>query len=459
MTALDRSCLAVGLAFLTACGTTSPPLPKLHTASMQPAVRKLIEQAYDEAQNEPPSAEATRKLGMVLQAHHENQAAEATYARAHALDPDNTQTLYYWGQLLAARGEHQSAIQLFRKARPASLPLRLALANSLRESGDRTASAILSRQLILEDPNNATAYYLLARALDTEADYQKAIDLYPRYGAARFSLAALYRKHGKSELAAKMLENYERDKLTTPPVEDADNAALEDLNIGPAGLLRRAVHEESVGRLAEAAALQVQALAIEPNLPDAWANIISLEARLGHDKAVEEAYTMSSSTNAAAHYNYGVYCIQRHRLDEAAKAFRETLDIAPNHAEAALNLAGIAVERRNLPQAMTLLRQATAARPNFAQAHFQLGRLLARKGQNQAAIEEFERAAKSPESAETEVGYLYAWGVALARSGTREPAIIILERAESQAIATNQTALAASIRRDLAILHKLKKTP
>jgi tetratricopeptide (TPR) repeat protein len=420
---------------------------------MQPAVRAVIENAYKQASQDNS---ATLRLAMLLHAHQENTAAEAVYARAHALNPKHGPTLYYWAQILAARGDHATAVDRLRAIHSPSLPARLLLANSLRESGANQDAAAICREIIAQHPGSATAHYLLGRATGDASEYATALQLFPRYGAARFALAALYRQQGQAEAAAKILADYERDKLMTPSVEDPDNEALAELSVGPTGLLRRAVREESAGRLREAAALQRQALAMEPNLPDAWANLISLEARLGNDKAVQDAYNQSPANNAAAHYNYGVHCLQKQRFPDAAKAFRKTLGIAPNHAEAALNLAGIVASEGKADEAVALLNNAATAKPDFAQAHYQLARLLAAKAHYPRALDEFNKAVKFARSDAERAPYLYGLGVTTARSGDLTNARAILQDALSKASAAGQMDLAEAIRSDLSRLNAAK---
>ncbi len=348
---------------------------------MPGAVRALVDDAFAKTSAEPASAEAATRLGMVLQAHGQNLAAEACYARAHALDFKRYDTLYYWSQAAAARGDHKKAVELLRKAvrlRPASMPARLALAQELREAGDNDGSASIARGLLLEKYPEPSAHYALGRATNNESELQKALDLFPRYGAAQFALASLYRKNGKADEAAALLKNYERDKTIAPPVDDPEMRTLRGLAISPASLLRRAVEEEAAGRLQEAAALQREALAIQPDLADAWVNLISLNARLHRDSDAEAAYAKAvalAPNRAEAHYNFGVYCLQRNRFSEAKIAFQKTLDAAPRNAEACLNLGGILANEGRLEEAAAMLRRAIDAKPDFAQARVELKRI------------------------------------------------------------------------------------
>lgn len=99
---------------------------------------------------------------MLLHAHDQFQAAAQCYSRAHSLGPKRYETLYCWGQALAAMGNYKGAAERLREAlaiRPGSVPARLKLAEVLREAADTARSAELYRQLLNEAPENATAHY------------------------------------------------------------------------------------------------------------------------------------------------------------------------------------------------------------------------------------------------------------------------------------------------------------
>ena len=378
------------LLFASCAARGVPDLPLMNSESMPAAVGH----AYAAAKSQPSDAGVVHRLGMVLQAHGQNTAAAQAYSRVHALDPKRYETLYLWAQTLSANGEHKSAVTRLQEAlQLRSTPAaQVALANELRETGDLAASAAIARELL--PSNEATARYLLGRAINSEAELRRALDLFPRYGAAQFALATLLRRSGQPD--AGLLDNYERDKLVVPPFDDPESAAVAALATTPAALLRRAVQEESAGRLSEAAELQRQALIMQPDLVDAWVNLISLNARLNRDGAAEDAYRKAialAPNRAEAYYNYGVYNVQRQRFAAAAEAFQRTLNAVPRHAEAALNLGGILARQGRFAEAAAMLRRAAESKPDFAQAHFEYGRVLAYQRQTKQAIAELQRAA------------------------------------------------------------------
>ena len=364
---------------------------------MPAAVRTAVDTAYAAAKTQPESAAASHELGMVLQALGQSGSAARCYARASALDPKRYDTLYLWSQTLAAGGDHKSAVNRLQQALKVrgTVAAQVALSNELREAADLNGSAAIARDLLRVSEANATAHYLLGRATNSEAELRRAIALFPRYGAARFALATLLRRAGKPDEANEFLRDYERDKLSMPPVDDPESARVAMLSVSPTGILRRAVQEEAAGRLAEAADLERQALALQPDLVDAWVNLISLNARLKRDADAEGAYQKAVALapgRADVHYNYGVFLVQKERYGEASQAFQRTLEAAPSHAEAAMNLGGILAMQGQFSDAAAMLRKATESQPGFAQAHFELGRILAHQRRIPQAIAELQQA-------------------------------------------------------------------
>ncbi|MBM3725249.1 MAG: tetratricopeptide repeat protein [Acidobacteria bacterium] len=372
---------------LAGCGRGVPALPGLPPGAPPPVV-----DAHRAAAAEPGSAAAVMRLGMAAQANGLPAFAIPCYERAAALDPDLFAARYYLGFAEAARGEMARAAVALRAAlrlRAESVPVRLKLADVERELGGREESARMARELIGRDAGNATAYYLLGRATDEAAAFEKALALFPRYGAAQFALAALHRRANRLAEAARVLENYDRDKTAVPPLDDAEGAALAEMAVTGPGLLRRAQRADAAGDTAGAIALHRQAVALDSALADAWINLIALEARVGNAAGAREAYRQAAALapgRAEGHYNFGVFCLGVRSLDEARVAFLAAVRADQRHADALVNLGSLAGERGRLDEAARYFEQAGES----ARARFHLGqiRMLRRDGRARATLEE-----------------------------------------------------------------------
>src|SRR5207253_9747240 len=205
---------------------------------------------------------------------------------------------------------------------------QLKLAEVLADAGETVQSAGLYKRVLASAPDEPRAHYGLARALGGDSamgEFRESLELFPRYGAAQFALAAAYRRKGDEAKAQDILRNYERDKLLLPPLNDPEMAAVRSLNVSATGLMQRAASEAIEGRLEEAISLYQRAVAADPKLTRAYTDMISLYGRLRNDTQAEQAYQQAIDLDANetdAYYNFGVFCFERGRMTEAKTAFK-----------------------------------------------------------------------------------------------------------------------------------------
>ncbi|NML44611.1 tetratricopeptide repeat protein [Ramlibacter sp. G-1-2-2] len=98
--------------------------------------------------------------------------------------------------------------------------------------------------------------------------------------------------------------------------------------------------EEDDAAAAEAAYLQ--ALALSPDLEDAYLNLGAMWAEAGRFidlVRLSEAALENCPQSALLHFNHGVALDHLERLDEAAAAYERSLELDPNLADAHFNLA------------------------------------------------------------------------------------------------------------------------
>lgn len=457
-------CLAVAFLVTAACVDRQiPELPAIDTSGFQPSVRIVTEEALTAARSRPSDPEATGRLGMVLHAHDQFAAAAACYRRAAALDPKRADYLYYLGAALAADGKYAEAVDPLSRAvslESRSPAIRLRLADALYQSGKPDDATREYRKVIEQDASIAAAHYGLGRTLRGDAaieQYKTALALFPQYGAAQFALAAEYRKAGRAQDADKTLAGYEHNRTATPPMDDPLLATVFALNTGSTGLMRRAQGLERDGQLAAAAEVCERVVGQDPKFVQAWLNLVSLYGRLNEPTKLERAYAQAvtlAPDRAEPHYNYGVYCLQANRFDDARKAFEKATELDPRNAEAWNNLAGVVERSGALDSAVRDYRRAVELKPDSRTSHFGLGRIYANQRKYAEAIAEFEKTLQ-PEDDQTP-GYLYALGAVHARAGHRKESIQYLEAARHKASAKGETALLAAIDRDLRTLGAAK---
>jgi len=230
------------------------------------------------------------------------------------------------------------------------------------------------------------------------------------------------------------------------------SAAVQARRSDVRSVLKRGLKQASAGDLSAAIASHEAALAKEPGLAQAHANLVNLHGRAGNWAKCEEHYRTLVALGFnldEAHYNYGVALGLQGRLEEAGARFRDALAVNPGHADAWNNLGQL--RRQGRPaEALDAYRRAVQARPTFRGARFNLARMLFAARRPAEALTELERL-REPRDAETP-RYLFGLSVACVQSGRREEGIAYARQARALALEHGQTDLAAAIERDLAAL-------
>jgi len=438
-----------------------PDLPKLAIANFLPEVRSQVQDAYDAARQRSEDAEASGKLGMLLDLYDRPDQASVCYQRAHQLDATSFKWLYYLGSLLAKQGRHSEAAATLRAAlrlNPEYLPARLKLAESLLATGEINASDAVYSEIVKKSPGVAEAYYGLGRIAVTRGNpsaaaelFRKACDLFPTYGAAHYALAQVEVKLGKSEESQQQLTLFAKNKTIVPPVEDPLRDEMRKLDMAAGSHLDRGFQLEQVGRVEDAIAETEKALQLDPSLVRAHINLIILYGRTGNLEKAEEHYQAVVKLNPDqfpdAHYNHGALLIREGKLDDAEKEFRRALEIDPSHADAHNSLGYLLERAGTLAEAAAEYQKAIEERPDFRQAHFNLGRLLVSQQKYQEGIEQFQLTLTPVD--ESTPTYLYALGATYGRAGDRENALRYLREAQKQASDRGQAKLLSDIEGDL----------
>ena len=402
-------------------------------------------------------------LARTLHAWEQWTAAHEAYERARALAPAAFEWAYLDAlvlQRLARHGEAASRLEQALKLSPDYLPARVALAEALFESGDLDRSARLFEALRKEPASEPAAEFGLGRidAAGGRHDVavthlQRAITLFPEWGAAHYALALSYRALGRRDEAQRALERHAQYGARWPgqvdPVRDTVMALRDDAQTS----LQRGLKLAEAGDLAGAIAAHEAALARDPSIAQAHANLISLYGNTRNWTKAEEHYraVVALGFNLAdAHYDYGVLLALQEKWDLAADAYRQAIAVNPQHARALNNLGQVLERQRQFEAAAAEYRHAVESQPAFRLARFNLGRMLIALGKTEEAIQELEKLTE-PRDAEAP-RYLFALATAYVRAGRKDEGIKWANDARALAIEHGQQDLAAAIERELARL-------
>lgn len=337
------------------------PVPAIDTSAMEPAVREQIEaqrRALEEAAGSPELAEAYGRCGQLHFVYRLDASARACFENAASLAPADPRWAYYLGALLQNAGDFEAA------------EARLARALELRP-GDPSILIRLGETRLR-----------LGRLDEAQKAFETALPLEGAAAASRFGLGRVALARGDAQAAA---GHFEAALASQPGASEVRQ---------PLGLAYR-----KLGRLDDARAALAAAGDGRVTFPDP---LIDQVVRL--------------NAGSQLYIETGTAALQAGRFAEAVEAFGKALAANPRDATTWLN-QGVALQGLRDPAgAEKSFRKAVELAPTNARAHYNLGSLLAGKGDREA-VRHLETAARlDPESRDA----LYNLGLVLA--GTGEPA-------------------------------------
>ena len=468
-----RAALALALVARAVAAQVTPPLPRLSLDTYPAAARDAISRAHRSATARSADPAAVGALARVLHAWEQWDAAHETYTRAQALAPRAFEWHYLDAVVLQRLARSADAAAQLRtalgvetadpKVRTTTagyLPARLKLAEALLEAGELDESRRLFDALAREPAAEPAAQLGLGRIAVASGQYavavdhlQRAIALFPEFGAAHYALALSYRALGRRDEAQRALEGHRQYGPRWPALDDAVLAAVTALRDDAGANVRRGVKLAETGDLEGAITAHEAALVQEPSLAEAHANLIALYGRARNWAKAEEHYRKVVTLGVdlgTAHYDYGVVLGLQEKWDLAAEAYQRAIAVNPSHAQAHNNLGQILEHQRRLDAAADEYRRAVDSQPAFRLARFNLGRMLIALGRTGEAITELERLT---EPRDTEAPrYLFALATAHVRAGRKDEGIRWATEARRLALEHGQEELAAAIARDLAAL-------
>lgn len=448
----------ISLCILLAQAT--PALPALALDTYPPAARDAIARVHVRAAARPNDVAAVGDLGRTLHAWEQWSAAHDVYSRAATLAPQAFEWRYLDAIVLQRLARHADAAVRLREVVQLSagyLPARVKLAEALLDAGQLEESKPLFTALVDEPSATPAAEAGLGRIAAAQqrhseaiAHFERAVSLFPELGAAYYGLALSYRALGRRDDAQRALEQHGQYGARWPALTDPVLTVVTALREDAGAILQRGVKLAETGDIEGAIAAHEAALARDPTLTQAHANLISLYGRTRNWTKAEEHYRAAVQSGAAladVYYDYGVMLGLQEKWDLAAVAYRQALAVNPMHAQAHNNLGQALERQRMMNEAAEAYRRAVDSQPGFRLARFNLARMLIGLGKPDLAAAELEKIVE-PKDAEAP-RYVFALGVAHVRAGRKDEGVKWALEAKKLALQFGQTDLAASIDREL----------
>ncbi len=320
---------------------------------------------------DPSDARAWVALGNLDSRLGATAEAEAAYRRALDHDPQCGEACQFLGNLLAPQGRHAEAAACYRQAlqiKPDSIPARVNLAATLALQGAHDeAIGLLEGLLDAEHPRlddeQRSAVLARLKALYDARDNIKGGG-HPAPGARPENadhLAEAYKREAQALLEAG--DPARAQAVLTRACELAGDDA------GIRRLLGRAA--TPLGQHESAAANYRESLRLEPDdadtLNELAAALTALE-RLDEAVSCYEA-SLKRAPGTFAHYQLGNIHMGRQRLEEAVFHYRRALALAPRRAEIYNNLGCALRHLGQYDQAEVAFREALQIAPDHPLAH------------------------------------------------------------------------------------------
>ncbi|PTB20163.1 hypothetical protein C9I57_13760 [Trinickia symbiotica] len=381
-----------------------------HLAGEFAEARELYEGILAEL---PGHHDAVFRLGVLALQTGDPERALAWVARARAHVPGEPRYRLGEGQVLAALGRLDEAIDAYRNLlsdQPAYVDARFALAALLEAKGDWRAAISAYEALLELDPANLDALNNLGNchrqcgeSEAAEAAYRRALAAHPRYASALTNLATLMLARGRLDEAIALADDAVRAEPSAPDhwvnlgaalaarrrFTEAETALRRALALDarfPNAAYNLGTVLHALGRYAEAADQYEAALALVPNHADACNNLGVTREALGEFAAAAAAYARALQARpgfVAAHNNAGSLARRLGRMDEAdahyraALASREGATDAPTRSTTYNNLGNLLKDTGALDEAIAAFREALAHDPDNLIAHCNLAYSLA----------------------------------------------------------------------------------
>jgi tetratricopeptide (TPR) repeat protein len=263
--------------------------------------------------------------------------------------------------------------------------LYLAVAQADRPSDLEAAALQLKRVIESTKPPEAEFYFALAAAYAKGGKNADAIHWYEEtlrhradYPVAQRGLATTLAAAGDLKRAAEVGE-----KAAASPHPDTTVLT----NLGNVYLQQ--------GRVADAGRVLEQALAINPDLPDATVFLGLVRMNEGNVPAAETLFRAALNMQpeyAEAHNDLAIILGARGAYPEAAFHLKQAVEANPTDVQIRRNYVMALVHSDSFDQAIVETKEGLRLNPRSAPLHLDLGKLLAKRGDASQAEQEFREA-------------------------------------------------------------------
>jgi tetratricopeptide (TPR) repeat protein len=363
-----------------------PAIPEINLADVDSEIVDAITKARADVVKTPRSEAAWGKLAMVLHAHGFYDQAFVCYGVAAEMDTKDPRWPYLQGLIFMRGDDPLAAIPYLEKAAkltPADSLPTAKLAELLMTQGRFDEAADRYARVLKEDPKSPYAHLGLAQLAMTRQDYKEAlryadpISDHPIFRKRACALrVAAYQRLGDQAAA-----DAERQRMLKLPEDaawpDAGMEQVDRLQVGLNARLKQVSHLAQRGQLDEAVTLLKSTVAAYPNSHTALGflgkALGDLKDYAGAEDAFLKAIASAQPLDKAEHWFYvALYRQEQRKFKEAADAYRTTVELRPQDAEAHFRLGECLQAIGDRTGAADAFRQALRHRPDMTKARDRL---------------------------------------------------------------------------------------
>jgi len=400
---MTRGLAAVFVAALLqfSCARPTPPIPAISLEGLDTDVRSAIEKSRAEAVAQPKSAEASGRLGMVLEAHQLYEPAVPAYQRAVGLDPNDFAWRYYLALCLEKTGhldEALASITAGLKMRSDYAPAILKRGELLLKLGRFPESKAVLEPFLAQNPESPLALYLLGRVKFAQQDFTAADDLYrratqayPAFGSAWFALAESSKRVGRAAESEKDYQLAAAYKDRNPPTGDDLYLEMSRLATGIETKLIEAKRLMKRREFDRSSQIYKEVLKRYPDNLDCLVNLLDIAQfpNQATPAEVEDLYTRAHAASPQlpeVFMYHGTALAAQGKYDQAVAELDKAIALKPNNAEAHAWLADVRERQHRPADAIAQYRIAVEQQPDFREARLELAKDLLNTGHSKEAI-------------------------------------------------------------------------
>lgn len=414
-------------------------IPNPITFDTEPAIRDMLQRAYNDVVRTPMNAGTWGAMGAVCHAHLFYECAETCYRKTLSLNSDDFRYTYLLARILDRKEQNtDEVLTLYQKASlldPAYELVPYRQGETLARKGQlKSARDAYLRALAMKD-DFAAAHRGLGQVYISLRDHDKAIthleraaDLFPEDGMIYSSLARAYMTAGERNKANRALEKSKSLKylqLIVDPVSDE----IKSLSVSSTLCYNRAKHNVTEGRYDAALRDLLIVERARPNDPYVQVYLGFSYHQKGSLELARKHLFRALDINpdlVSAYMELGQMLENEDRYDEAISHYRRARQVKPDHAKVNKRLAAALVHNAEYAEAVATFERVSDQRLLDADAHMQWGNALRHTGMYENALEHLRKAVRlNPQMADV----YYHLGIVFEELGYQDDADANFQRA------------------------------